>query len=296
MSNATAPVADEQAAAAPAQSKSAIAKQDEAKKIEIEKRVHILAALLSGDRKKAERYLQLATIAVSKSPGLLEVSKEKLWLAIQQIATLGLDIGPMGAYLLPFKGDAQVIISPQGFIELAHRSGFVRSVMARVVYSGEDFDIEYAPAPQVRHKPSLTGVKGEPIGAYAIVHLMTGDSVVEYMTKDEIEAVRGRSPAWNGSRGPSGPWVTDPGEMWRKTALKRVMKYTPKSAEMRDAIELDNAEYTAIQSGPVQTLPVGRGTAGTLARLGVGAAQHIEVPVPQAVPVGFIDEEEPLPI
>lgn len=66
-------------------SKASIAKTDPTKQAEVEKRIHVLANLMSGDVKRAERYFQLATVAVSKSPGLLEVSKEKLWLAILSV-------------------------------------------------------------------------------------------------------------------------------------------------------------------------------------------------------------------
>ena len=255
-------------------SKASIAKTDPTKQAEVEKRIHVLANLMSGDVKRAERYFQLATVAVSKSPGLLEVSKEKLWLAIQTIASLALDIGSMGAYLLPYKGDAQVIISPQGLVELMLRSGLVRDVQARVVYAHDTFDINYGVTQSVTHKPTTIGDKGEPIGAYAVITLASGGIVIEYMTRSEIEDIRGRSPSWTSSRGPSGPWKTDPMEMWRKTVLKRAAKYAPKSAEVRDAIEIDNGEYEALPnesdaSRPRALLASGRGVRGTLARLGV---------------------------
>lgn len=257
-------------------SKTSVAKADPAKQAEVEKRIHVLANLMSGDVKRAERYFQLATVAVSKSPGLLEVSKEKLWLAIQTIASLGLDIGSMGAYLLPFKGDAQVIVSPQGLVELMLRSGLVRDVQARVVYAHDTFDIAYGVTQSVTHKPTTIGEKGEPIGAYAVIVLASGGTVIEYMTRSEIEDIRGRSPSWTSSRGPSGPWKTDPMEMWRKTVLKRAAKYAPKSAELRDAIEIDSGEFEVVTNESDRApqrpmLPAARGVRGTLARLGVSS-------------------------
>jgi recombinational DNA repair protein RecT len=94
------------------------------------------------------------------------------------------------------------------------------------------------------------------------------------MTRSEIEEIRGRSPSWTSSRGPSGPWKTDPMEMWRKTVLKRAAEYAPKSAEVRDAIEIDNGEFEVLPteseaSRPRALLASGRGVRGTLARLGI---------------------------
>jgi recombination protein RecT len=64
------------------------------------------------------------------------------------------------------------------------------------------------------------------------------------MTMEEIEAVRKRSRA-----GENGPWVTDAGEMRKKTVIRRHSKKLPLSAEFRDALEKD-ADAVDVDSLP----------------------------------------------
>jgi recombination protein RecT len=54
------------------------------------------------------------------------------------------------------------------------------------------------------------------------------------MTQREIQDVRSRSKAAQ-----NGPWVTDFGEMARKTVVRRAAKYWPLSPELADASEHD---------------------------------------------------------
>jgi recombination protein RecT len=231
----------------------------------LSRKIDQLAGLVGGDRARAERTYRMMVMAVGRNAQLANVAPERLFLAVQQILALNLDVGPMGAYPVPFKGDVTVIVSGQGLVELMMRSGLVRDVAARVVYEHDQFDLDYA-SNSVLHKPCLTGDKGAPVGAYALVNLTTGGRVLEWMSRDELLAIRDRSPSCR--NGVSGPWLTDEGEMWRKTVLKRAAKYVPKSADLRDAIALDNADYNAGESQPRRlALPAGHGTAGTLARL-----------------------------
>lgn len=259
-----------------------------------------LAQLLNGDTRQAERMVRLAAMAVQKTPALASVPREKLFLATMQIAQLKLDIGPMGAWMVPYKGDITVIVSPQGLIDLMMRSGFVKDVEARVVREHDEFDIEYGSGKRVVHKPNfkIAPAKNPPIGAYTVITLMTGGQIVEYMTQQEIEAIRGRSPSWNGRNGPSGPWVTDPMEMWRKTVLKRAAKYAPKSTELRDAIELDSKEFEQAAMAAAQevpALPTGSGAAATLARLASkvppALPAALATPVPARLPTTLVAAE-----
>jgi recombination protein RecT len=64
------------------------------------------------------------------------------------------------------------------------------------------------------------------MGVYCVITLKGGERVLEVMTRDEIDRVRARSKAAQ-----SGPWVTDFPMMCRKTVLRRVAHYIPKSSE-----------------------------------------------------------------
>ena len=62
------------------------------------------------------------------------------------------------------------------------------------------------------------------------------------MSKDEVDAVRKRSRAAN-----NGPWVTDYGEMAKKTVFKRLSKWLPVTPELQEAIAKDDEEYQQAQ-------------------------------------------------
>lgn len=107
----------------------------------LSRKVDQLAGLVGGDRARAERTYRMMAMAVGRNAQLANVAPERLFLAVQQILVLNLNVGPMGAYPVPFKGDVTVIVSGQGLVELMMRSGLVRDVAARVVYEHDQFDL-----------------------------------------------------------------------------------------------------------------------------------------------------------
>jgi recombinational DNA repair protein RecT len=88
-------------------------------------------------------------------------------------------------------------------------------------------------------------------GVYALATLSDGTRQVEWMDKDEVEQIRGRSETYKAfvaGKIKSCTWASDFGEMSRKTVIKRIYKYLPRSekaAVLDKAVELDNLDYTA---------------------------------------------------
>jgi phage RecT family recombinase len=74
-------------------------------------------------------------------------------------ACLGLEVdGVTGqAYLIPFKGRAQLVVGYKGYNTLAARSGI--TITGAVVREGDEFDYQLGSAAFVRHKPK--GSKGD---------------------------------------------------------------------------------------------------------------------------------------
>jgi recombination protein RecT len=224
----------------------------------LEKKVREVLPLVNGDRARAEKIIRIGANAVSKTPALAKCDPAKLWLGIQEIAAMNLAIGARGAYLVPYKEDVQVIISPHGLIEMAYRHPLVKSVQTRVVRKGEPFLVEYAPEATVKHSPRIDGQPGDMIGAYTIVELATGGRIVEWMSRIEILKVKNTSQS---AKKGYGPWVDWEEEMWRKTVLKRAMKYVPQSEDMMRALDLDDEDSDPQITKPqeVQRVAPGRG-------------------------------------
>lgn len=191
----------------------------------------------------SERVAKIAVAALMRNPTLLQCKPETVWFCVAQAATLGLEVNLLGsAYLVPFRNnksggtDCQLIVGYQGLIDLARRSGNIESIEARIVYEKDQFELENGLDPVLRHKPCFDGDPGKMRLVYAVAKLKDGGKQVEYMTKKEIDSIRARSKAKD-----HGPWVTDYEEMARKTVIRRIAKYLPKSIEFAQALAIDDA-------------------------------------------------------
>ncbi len=209
-----------------------------------------LTAALAAVHVKPERFLTVVDQALRRSPDLLKCTPSSVLKALLDAAELGLvPSGLIGqAYLVPYRNkntgrqEAQLIPGYRGLIDLARRSGELRSIEARTVREHDEFEIVFGTNGYVRHVPYINRTRerievenpdrpgemlsyekdgGSYIGAYMIATLPDGIQV-EWMSAVEIEAVRRRSKAAT-----SGPWVTDWAEMAKKTVVRRGVKYLP---------------------------------------------------------------------
>jgi recombination protein RecT len=193
---------------------------------------------------KADRMARIALTEFRKNPKLGECDPRSVFAAIIVASQLGLEPGLMGScYLIPYKTECQLQIGYQGFLDLVHRTGRVRSIEAHVVHKNDAFTYKIGALPPLLHEPELYTDPGEPVLVYAMAMLNTGALHIEVMTKKEIEAIRERSQAVQSAKkyGKKTPWDTDAEEMWRKTVIRRICKYLPKSVELATAYELENA-------------------------------------------------------
>lgn len=185
-----------------------------------------------------ERFVRSVVIAAARTPSLLNADRSSLFLAVQQACQLGLDCsGTLGsAYLIPYGGKVTLVIGYKGLLDLARRGGDLASINAQVVYSKDTFNVRMGTEGSIEHVPNFSGDRGQMVCAYAVVTLKNGEKMFEVMTKDEIESIRKRSKAGN-----SGPWVTDTGQMWRKTVIRRILNYVGMNPDLMTALTIENA-------------------------------------------------------
>ena len=215
-----------------------------------------IAALLNDPRVKnqmanalprhvtADRLARIALTEVRKNKMLAQCDQKSFLGALMMCAQLGLEPGgALGhAYLVPFRQGqtlaVQFIIGYRGMIELARRSGQIKSIEARPVYDGDVFEVELGLNSNLRHVPDFDNpnrVNPDKLRfVYAVAHLKDGGVQFEVMSRKEIEAVRARSKA-----GSSGPWVEHFEQMALKTVVRRLFKWLPISVEIAAAIEQD---------------------------------------------------------
>ena len=190
-----------------------------------------------------ERFSRMVLTALTKTPKLAECTPQSFIGAMLTAAQLGLEPNtPLGqAYLIPYGNKCEFQIGYKGLLELAHRSGELKTLEARCVYQNDEFSIEYGLKPNLVHKPTFRD-KGELIGIYGVYHTNNGGYAFEFMSKEDIEQHRNQySKSYKNT---SSAWQTDFESMGKKTVIKRLLKYAPLKTEFVTALSSDESTQT----------------------------------------------------
>lgn len=192
----------------------------------------------------ADRMARIALTCFRQNPKLAQCQPASVFAAVIQASQLGLEPGLLGqCYLIPYKDECTLQLGYQGLVDLVRRTGRVKRIEAHVVRDGDKFAYRTGLNTVLEHEPALDGDPGEMRLAYAVAEFSDGGFHVDVMTRQQIESIRDRSQNVQNARkwNKSTPWDTDSEEMWRKTLLRRICKYLPRSPELATAIALDEA-------------------------------------------------------
>ena len=189
-----------------------------------------------------ERFTRIVLSAISNNKDLQACTPQSFLASMMNSAQLGLEPNtPLGqAYLIPYKNhgtlEAQFQIGYKGLIDLAYRSGQVKTIYAEAVYENDEFEYELGLNPKLVHKPAIKD-RGDVIYYYAVFKLTNGGEGFTVMSKDDIERHKNRfSKAANAG---FSPWSTNYDEMAKKTVIKKVLKYAPLSTDIQSQIAQD---------------------------------------------------------
>jgi recombination protein RecT len=155
--------------------------------------------------------------------------------AILNVASIGLTLNPVEkkAYLVPRRINKQpavcLDISYIGLVDIAIASGMIRHVVAKHVFEKDTFEYN-GTNEEPTHKFNPFGDRGKKVGVYCTAKTVDGSYLTDMMSIDECNEIRNRSEAYKKGYG---PWVSDPGEMEKKTVLKRAAKIWPKNNASR---------------------------------------------------------------
>lgn len=221
-------------------------------------KTEIARALPGAAKMTPDRLARVALTTIKTSTKLASCTSESLLGALMTTAQLGLEPGPLGhAYFVPFKKsqknargqweswlEVQFIIGYKGILELARRSGNIRSIEARTVYENDQFDYAYGLEDRLEHRPVLRD-RGEPIAYYGKALFHDGGHYFLVMSIDDVVRIRDRSKSYDRER-PSGPWHDDFDAMARKTVIRAMAPYLPLSTEMAQAFNVDETVRTSI--------------------------------------------------
>lgn len=190
-----------------------------------------------------KRFLRTAVNAISthaQCDALLKADRQSLFNACQKAASDGLVIDGKESTLVTFKGQVAYMPMVQGLVKLARNSGQIKKIVAEVVFKNDEFSYRPGLDDMPNHSPDWFGDRGEPIGCYAVITLNDGEQVTAVMNKARIMGIAqgGRnSHQYTPGKGPHYQ------EWWKKTVIKNVLKYAPKSTYLESAMEHDNENY-----------------------------------------------------
>jgi recombination protein RecT len=203
--------------------------------------------------------------------------------AVTNVAAIGISLNPAKrqAYLVPRDGRICLDISYMGLLDLAIQSGSIMWGQAELVYEQDRFELQGFDKPPMHNRNPFAKERGTIVGVYVVVKTRDGDYLTACMSIDEVYDIRNRSSAWKAweSKQKKCPWVTDEGEMIKKTVIKRAYKLWPKTDRLDTAVHFLNTEGgegLADISGAVETTSFrSSATMGSMAALDVEQQNYL---------------------
>ncbi len=187
---------------------------------------------------RPEALVRFVLMDMSNNEKLRACTQQSIYLGLLACAVTGLEPGALKgeAYLVPFKGHATFIPGWKGLVKQARRSREIIGITANVVREHDKFDLDLGTSNTIIHKPALRE-RGDVIGAYAIANMDGGHRELEWMDREDLDAIqrvaesRGKSPAWK-------DWED---QMQRKSPIRRLCKRLPLGADYFVALALEQA-------------------------------------------------------
>ncbi len=196
--------------------------------------------------RKPDSYITSVMQVLSSNSMLAGVNADSITGAVFTACAMNLPLNNnLGlAYIVPFKGAAQLQVGYKGFLQLAQRTGQIKSINAVAVYDS-DGEGELGNKAVLNRLTSLIPKKvtGNVIGYTARLETITGFVAFVTMTIDEIKDHAFKYSQTYKSAQNQGKnysvWHQNFDAMAKKTVLKALMKYCPMSVELQTAIESD---------------------------------------------------------
>lgn len=210
-----------------------------------------------------ERVARLG-VMMMRNPVIAECTPVSVVDCVLKAASRGIVLGDgMGdGHIVPFYNsqigakEAQYVDGYSGLIRLVLQSGLVTSIRAVAVHVGDEFveqdginyDLLHVKSPDPhRHMQPLTHV-------YAVAQVKNAEPMVEVMTRAQVDEIAAKQL----SSKRSNSWKTHYVEMARKTVIRRICKYLPKSADRDQMVpvpSLEPPQSTVIEQLPAEPAP-----------------------------------------
>jgi len=168
---------------------------------------------------------------------LAQADRRTLFASCVKAASDGLVLDGREAALVVFANNVTYMPMTQGLVKLARNSGEIANITAEVIYKNDKFTYRLGMDEVPLHEPDWFGDRGEPVGVWGLVKLKSGENIVRILPKDKVMKIAGKTKNASQYDPKSGLYFD---EFWRKTAIKNVLKYAPKSTYLESAMNHDN--------------------------------------------------------
>ena len=185
-----------------------------------------------------EKFIRVAQTAILTNPAIAKLDKNSLYKSCIEAAQDGLLPDGKESAIVPFGNNATYMPMIAGVLKKVRNSGEISTINAQAVHEHDEFDYYIdGEGEHLTHRPEFKGARGPEILTYAIAKLKDGSVYVEIITVEQMNEIK------KCSRGNGGPWKTFPGEMKRKSAIRRLAKRLPTSTDLEKTLERDNQFY-----------------------------------------------------
>lgn len=186
-----------------------------------------------------DRFKRVLVTTLSDKPELLRCNPRSIISVAMHAAADNLLLDGREAAIVPFKSGQDTIATyipmVAGLRKKVRASDLIADWNVQVVFEGDQFDVAFGDSPYLKHKPALHGGSKRPIrGAYSVATFKDGTQSFEWMTREQIEEIKGKSAAVRAKR--ATPW-DDPvfyPEMCRKTVARRHAKQLPMGSDIEN--------------------------------------------------------------
>lgn len=164
--------------------------------------------------------LKLMYASISQNGSVGKATPISIGESLANAAIQGLEVDKNQVYFIVYDHKMQMFRSYFGDVAVAKRSGLVREISARVIYQGDEYEIETNDEGKeyvTGHKSSLANRDNPIEGAYAWAVLPDGRREYCIMTWKEIQK------NWSKSKAPDTQRLF-PQEMSKRTVIRRLVK------------------------------------------------------------------------
>ena len=166
--------------------------------------------------------LKLMYTSLSQNGALAKASSVSIGEALTEAVVQGLEIDKRQCYFIVYDRKMTMFRSYHGDVAVAKRTGLVKDVRARVIYEGDEYEIDTDELGEeiiVNHRTRLENHDKAIIGAYAWAVCLDGSKRFCIMTKNEIDK------SWSKSKDPNRTSQKDfPQEMAKRSVIRRLVK------------------------------------------------------------------------